>query len=129
MTTEKRVKKVVFAEIVDVLKQYGTAEQVETMEHEIELLNRKRAKKEKPEDVALRNFILEYLKARPQTKTTCSMLMKAANATGDFEEEISLPKMSGALSKICGKVENPIPNALVKRTKVGRETYFNYVGE
>lgn len=125
MTNNKRTKKEMFYEIIEVLQTYGTTEQVETVEHEIELLNRKQARQEKPneENQQLMNLVCTYYEENPKARLTCSELTKII-ATRAGVEEISLPKMSAIMTKICGTVKEPKLDAPVVRVKDKKATFF-----
>lgn len=145
MATTKIIKKDVFTAIIekvvsdniylDIIKDNETVsmdpEQIaEFFTHEIELLNRKREAKENKINPDIVDCILAFLKSQPHQTATCSEIMKMLNSNTqfNFEKEISLPKMTSIMTKICGTVSNPLPNAPVVREKNKKITTFKYVG-
>lgn len=100
-----------------------TAEEMKNfITHEIELLNRKKssgkAKAETEENQKLIDFVLTYFEENPNAVMTCTQLVELA------PENITQSKMSSIMTKICGKVDEPILNAPIIRVRDKRKTFF-----
>lgn len=100
-----------------------TAEEMKNfITHEIELLSRKKssgkAKAETAENQKLIDFVLTYFEENPNAVMTCTQLMELV------PENITQSKMSSIMTKICGKVDEPILNAPIIRVRDKRKTFF-----
>lgn len=130
MTTNNsyKSKKDFYLELLEIAE---TAEQKEFINHELELLerkkissaNRKSANSEENEQMI--NAILAYYEENPDTVATCGQIMKVLQKKNiKTEKELSTSRVSALMSKICGSIEKPIPDAPIKRQKDGRIMHF-----
>lgn len=130
--TNKMTKRERFEMLVAMPEVQAIDGMVEFINHEIELLNRKRAttSKTSKENAKIAEIVLDFFRANPNRLMTCTELMKMIDASDKIELEkgMSLPKMSAVMTLICGTVKEPLPDALVVREKSKRQTVFKYVG-
>lgn len=121
---EKKItKKEMFAQIKEVVAD--NQDMVDFIDHEIELLNRKRnSKNGKPTAKQLKNNeiqtrVLSYMSQNPTMQYTVSDLVKALpdTETGDL---YSTPKMSAIVRSLVQSEE-------VKREEVKGRAYFSFI--
>lgn len=124
----KKTKKDFYLEL---LKVAQTAEQIEFINHEIELLERKHASSanrkgaNSEENEMIINAILQYYEENPNVIATCGQLIKMLETQKiETEKPLSTSRISAIMSKICGSIDEPIPNAPIKRQKEKRTMYF-----
>lgn len=133
MTEKKITKREMFEMLLAMEEVKATEGMIEFINHEIELLNRKRttANKASKENAEIAEIVLEFFRKNPNRLMTCTELMKMINTNEQvkLEKEISLPKMTAIMTLICGTVNEPLPNAPIAREKSKRQTVFKYVGE
>lgn len=133
MTEKKITKKEMFEMLLEMPEVQATEGMVDFINHEIELLNRKRTSTSKAnkENAEIAEIVLDFFRANPNRLMTCTELMKMVNASDKIklEKEMSLPKMSAVMTLICGTVKEPLPDAPITREKSKRQTVFKYVGE
>lgn len=131
--TEKMTKRERFEMLLKMEEVKATKGMVEFINHEIELLNRKRAtiSKASTENQKIAEIVLDFFRTNPNRLMTATELMKMVVASGkiELEKEMSLPKMSAVMTLICGTVKEPLPNAPIIREKSKRQTIFKYIGE
>lgn len=133
MTEKKITKREMFEMLLAMEEVKATEGMIEFINHEIELLNRKRntTSKVSKENTEIAKIVLEFFRKNPNRSMTCTELMKMvdANEQVELEKEMSLPKMSAVMTLICGTTKEPLPNAPIVREKSKRQTVFKYVGE
>lgn len=126
MTNNKKTKRELFTEMLNDENVRANAEWTALLEHEIELLDRKsesgRHNKNTEANDKIIESILEFFNSEPTLKMTCSQIMEKLAPTYGT---LSLPKVSSLMTKICGKVEQPIENAPIVRVKDKKTTYFS----
>lgn len=131
--TEKMTKRQRFEMLLEMTEVQATEGMVEFINHEIELLNRKRAttSKASKENAEIAEIVLDFFRVNPNRLMTATELMKMVVASDkiELEKEMSLPKMSAVMTLICGTVKEPLPDAPIVREKSKRQTVFKYVGE
>lgn len=124
MENNKKTKRDFFIELREIAK---TEEQISFINHELELLDRKKAsgaKGESEENIALMNAVLTYFNENPNAVATCTQLVKALEGKVKTEKPLSTSKISSIMIKICGNTDEPIADSPIKRERDKRTTYF-----
>lgn len=124
--TNKKTKREYFEELKAIV--IGDAEMVAFIDHELELLERKKASgsksKASEENIRCAEWIENYLMENPQLVVTGSDLMKVIPLELIAKGEISQSKMTAIMSVLCGTWENPNYDATIYRFKDKRKTFY-----
>lgn len=130
--TNKKTQKEIFNEMLADSYIAENAEWAELLRYMVELIERKRTRKTKSKNAEVNgqliNEIFDFFKAKTEKIATCSEIMNALNNNRTAEEKLSQSKVTALLSKICGTVAEPLPNAPIIRIKDKRTTKFQYIG-
>lgn len=101
---------------------------IEMTQHQLELLERKRASggksKASEENEKCAEWVIEYLKGNPNLIVSGSDLMKVIPLELTAKGEINQSKMTAIMSVICGTWENPKENSPIKRFKDKGKTCY-----
>lgn len=134
--TNKITQREFFTAVLEHLKESGYSTElisnekfIEMTEHQIELLNRKSENRSKgknaEENEAIITFIIEHLTKQPNFLASTNYLMKQVES--NFNTEFGISRLGQLMTKVCGNVDNPLPNAPVKRIRDKKKVYYQAV--
>lgn len=124
----KKTKRDFYLELLEIAE---TIEQKDFINHELELLERKRESSANRKDSnaeeneLIAQIIIDYYAENPSTVATCGQLIKMLQERKiQIKKELSTSRISAIMTKICGKIDEPIENAPIKRMREKRTMYF-----
>lgn len=124
----KKTKRDFYLELLEIAE---TIEQKDFINRELDLLERKRINSatrrnsNTEENELIAQTIIDYYEENPNTVATCGQLIKILQEKNlQVKKELSTSRISAIMAKICGKVDEPIENAPIKRMREKRTMYF-----
>lgn len=134
--TNKITQREFFTAVLEHLKESGYSTElisnekfIEMTEHQIELLNRKSEHRSKgknaEENELIIAFIIKHLTKQPNFLASTDYLIEQVKA--NFDTNFGTSRLGQLMTKICGNVDNPLPNAPVKRVRDKRKVYYQAV--
>lgn len=124
MMNTNKTKREILSEMLCNESILANNEWVNFLNNEIELLNRKKERGNHNKNEAENNLIiqdvLEWFEKEP-SKRTCSEILAKMSET---YKNLSLPRISAIMTKICGNVCLPKEDSPIVRIKEGKNVFF-----